>query len=167
MRITILVLLICLAGCGYHFPGQSGMLPGGVEKLYVPLFINKTSEPRLENVLGNRISEVFARSSKILQVSREDAAEAVLFGTISKYQSRALSYDRNDDIGEYRSTMTVDVVLQRVGSGEVLWKKNVSWSSVYRAERDKGTQSDLEEQAINEISLRLAEELLHQLLDDF
>lgn len=167
MRIITLVLVICLAGCGYSFPGKSGMLPGGVEKLYVPLFINKTSEPRLENKLGNRISEVFARSSKISQVGQEDAAEAILLGTISNYQSRALSYDRNDDVGEYRSTMTIDVILQRVGSGEILWDKKVSWSSVYRAEKDKGTQSDLEEQAINEISLRLAEELLHQLLDDF
>jgi len=167
MRIIALVLLFCLSGCGYHFPGQSGTLPGGVKKLYVPLFLNKTSESRLENKLGNRVSEVFARSSKISQVGQEDIAEAVLLGTIDSYQSRALSYGRNDDIGEFRSTMTVDVVLQRVESDEILWEKSISWSSVYRAEKDKGAQADLEQQAINEISLRLAEEILHQLLDDF
>jgi len=167
MRIVALVVLICLAGCGYNFPGKSGTLPGGVEKVYVPLFINKTSEPRLENKLGNRLSEVLARSSKISQVGQEDTAEAVLLGTILKYQSRALSYDRNDNIGEFRSIMTVDVALHRVGTDEVLWKKTISWNSVYRADKDKGLQADLEEQAINEVSLRLAEEILHQLLDDF
>ncbi len=167
MKIISLVLLICLAGCGYHFPGQSGALPGGVEKLYVPLLVNKTAEPRLENELNSRISEVFARSSKISQVSSPEAAEAVLRGTISSYQTRALSYDSNDDIGEYRSTMVVDVALQRTGSDEILWQKRISWSSEYSAAQDKGTQEDLEQQTIDEITLRLAEEILHQLLDDF
>ncbi len=166
--LTVVVLLcFCLVGCGYHFPGKSGTLPGGVEKLYVPLFVNTTSESRLENKLNYRISQVFARSSKISQVNDREAAEAVLSGTITNYRSDALSYDRNDNIGEYRSSMTVDVVLQRTGSDEVLWKKRISWSSTYRAEGDKGAQYDLEGQAINEITLRIAEEILYQMLDDF
>ena len=165
--LSFFVLLFCLSGCGYHFPGQAGALPGGVEQLYIPLFVNKTAEPQLEYKMTSRVSEVFSRNSKVSQVEKREQAEAILVGTIRSYQTRALSYDRNDAIGEYRSTMIVDAVLQQVGSEELLWEGTVTWSSEYNASKDKSAQEDLEQQAIEEITLRLAEELLYQLLDDF
>ncbi|MCK5913969.1 MAG: hypothetical protein KAG12_08805, partial [Desulfuromusa sp.] len=142
-------------------------LPGGVEQLYIPLFVNKTAEPQLEYKMTSRVSEVFSRNSKISQVEKGAQAEAILVGTVRSYQTRALSYDRNDAIGEYRSTMIVDAVLQQVGSEELLWEGTVTWSSEYNASKDKSAQEDLEQQAIEEITLRLAEEILYQLLDDF
>ena len=156
-----------LAGCGYHFPAQEGALPGGVEKIYIPLFVNKTAEPQLEIKLTSRLSEVFSRNSKISQVKNKESAEAVLKGTIRSYKSSALSYDQNDDIGKYRATMVVDVVLHESDSDEILWNKAVSWSEDYSSSSNKDDQYGLEKEAIDEISLRLAEEILHQLLDDF
>jgi len=163
----VFILLSSLLGCGYHFPGQSGALPEGVEKLYVPLFINKTAEPQLENKMTSRVSEVFSRNNKISQVEKSEYAEAVLLGTIRDYETRAVSYGSNDNIGEYRSTMVVDVVLQQADTERSLWQGNVSWSDEYSASDDKNLQEDLEQQAIDEITLRLAEEILYQLLDDF
>ena len=154
-------------GCGYHFPGQSGALPEGVEKLYIPLFINKTAEPQLEYKMTSRVSEVFSRNSKISQVEKSISAEAVLLGTIRDYTTRALSYNSNDNIGEYRSTMVVDAVLQQVETERSLWQGTISWSAEYSASEDKNLQEDLERQAVDEITLRLAEEILYQLLDDF
>ncbi len=168
MRILSFVLLLfCLVGCGYHFPGQAGALPGGVEKLYIPSFINRTAEPQLEYKMTTQVSEVFARNSKIVQVENPNNAEAILAGTIRDYKSRALSYDPNDNIGEYRSTMVVDVVLRQVETDQSLWQRTISWSEEYRAADDKNDQEDFEQQAIDEIILRLAEETLYQLLDDF
>lgn len=168
MRVlSFFILFFCLSGCGYHFPGQAGVLPGGVEKLYIPLFINKTAEPQLENKITSRVSEVFTRNSKIFQVENQNDAEAVLLGTIRNYQTRALSYDRNDDIGEYRSTMIIDAVLRQIETEQLLWEGTVNWSAEYRADKDRSVQEDLEQQVIDEITLRLAEELLYLLLDDF
>lgn len=166
-HIITLFFLLLLTACGYQFPGQGGALPGGVEKLYIPLFVNKTSEAQLDNKLSSRVTEVFARNSKISQVENPDQANAILVGSIDKYQSRALSYDKNDDISEYRSTMVVSAQLQSAHNKEVLWQKTVPWSVAYKAANDKSLQADLEQQAIDEICLRLAEELFYQLLDDF
>ena len=162
-----LVILLVLPACGYHFPGQGGALPGGVEKLYIPLFINKTSEVQLDNKLTSRVTEVFARNHKLSQVESPEQADALLEGRIDKYQSRALSYDKNDDISEYRATMIVSAQLRSARSKEVLWQKSVTWSVDYTAANNKALQADLEKQAIDEISLRIAEELFYQLLDDF
>ena len=163
----ILLSMLFLTGCGYHFPGQSGSLPAGVEKLYIPLFRNTTAEPQLENMMTSRVSEVFSRNSKISQVEDQDDAEAILEGTIRDYKSRALSYDNNDDISEYRSTMIIDAVLRQTKTEQLLWEGTVSWNEEYSAADDKIDQEDFEQQAIDEITLRLAEEILYKLLDDF
>ncbi|MCF6265360.1 MAG: LPS assembly lipoprotein LptE [Desulfuromusa sp.] len=165
--LLVFVFISSLLGCGYHFPGQSGALPEGVEELYIPLFINKTAEPQLENKMTSRVSEVFSRNSKISQVEKSENAEAVLSGTVREYKTRAVSYNSNDDISEYRSTMVVDVSLQHADTERSFWQSTVSWSTEYSASDDKNLQEDLEQQAIDEITLRLAEEILYQLLDDF
>lgn len=165
--VLFLLLLFCFMGCGYHFPGQSGTLPGNVEKVYISLFENKTSEPSLENTLTNRISEVFSRNNKISQVEKQNEAEALLQGTIRSYSSRALSYDSDDDIGKYRATIVVDVILKKILDEEILWTGTVNWSEDYSSSSDKNNQQDLEQSAIDEMTLRLAEEILYELLDDF
>lgn len=167
MRRLLLLLLLVLTGCGYHFSGQGGELPGGGKKLYLPLFVNRTAEPRLENRLASDLSLVFARNSAIAQVEQRELAEAVLEGVISSYSTRAVSYDRNDDISEYRATMSVDVKLRAVADGRLLWQGTVSWSDEYLAADDKNLQADYEREAKEEISMRVAEEILSRLMDDF
>lgn len=165
--IGLFIILFFLTGCGYQFPGQAGALPTGVEKLYIPLFINKTTEPQLEYQMTSRVSEVFSRNSKISQVEIPEYAEASLLGTIRSYKTRALSYDSTDAIGEYRSTMVVDAQLRQATTEQLLWEGSVNWSAEYSAADDKSAQEGFEKQALDEITLRLAEELLYQLLDDF
>lgn len=162
-----LILLLLVSACGYHFPGKGGTLPGGVKSLYIPLFINKTAKPQLENGLSDRVSEVFARNGNIVLVEQQQLAEAVLEGVITSYSSRPISYDQNDDISEYRATVTIETKLRQVEDGRLLWNGIVKWDENYIAASDKGLQADLEDEAVAEISLRLAEELLYRLLDDF
>ncbi len=163
----LLVLAFGLVACGYNFPGNSGTLPGGVEKVYIPLFINQTAEPQLENTMTNMVSEVFSRNRNIVQVKSSQEADAVLQGVVSNYSSKAISYDQNDDIGEFRATMTVTMTLVSTETKLPLWEKEISWKKVYNAADDKSLQEDYEQDAIEEISRRLAEEILYQLLDDF
>ncbi len=165
-RIACLLLLVLLVGCGYHFPGQ-GSLPGGVAKLHVPLFVNKTQEPLLENEFSDAVAEVFSRNGNISLVDRYDQAEAVLEATVTSYSSSALSYDKNDDINEYRATAVVEARLRQLSDGRLLWQGTVKWDDDYLAADDKAAQEDFEQEAIEEISIRLAEELLYRMLDDF
>lgn len=162
-----ILLIFVLVGCGYHFPGKNGVLPGGVTSVYLPLFANRTAEPQLENLLNNDVSEVFSRNPNILQVESQQLAEAILEGTILSYQTKAISYDSHDDISEYRITVSVSVHLRSVVDGRLLWQGKVAWDDEYLAADDKTVQEDLEHDAAQEISLRIAEEILSRLLDDF
>lgn len=169
MRIVLLlVVILCLSGCGYYFPGQGGTVPGQVNSIYIPLFVNRTAEPQLENRLTNKVSEVFSRRKSLSQVERPDLAEAILKGKIESYRSRPLAYDSQDNISEYRATMQVSAEL--LGGSEqqtVLWQAAETWSVDYLAADDKTRQEDLEDLAIEELSLRLAENLFYKFLDDF
>ena len=167
MRFVTIALLFVLAGCGYNFPGQGGALPGDVQKVYLPLFANRTSEPYLETLLSNDLSEVLARNANISQVESPQQAEALLEGMIISYTSTALSYDKNDDVGEYRATIGVEVTLRQVADNKLLWQGTVVMDDEYLAADDKNVQEDLERDAVEEISLRIAEEVLSRLLDDF
>lgn len=163
----LLILLLLLAGCGYHFAGQGGTLPGGVTRLEIPLAGNQSNEPGLESRLTNRLREVFARHPGITQVTEESDAEARLLVVIENYRSRALSYDSDDRIREYRATLTADVVLRETRTQSELWTNRLSWTADFRASDDKGFQEDLEEQAVDDVTRRLAEEILYRLVDDF
>ena len=165
--LPVFLLLLGLTACGYHPPGQSGALSGGAKTVYIPLFVNRTTEPQLENHLTSMVSEVLARNGNLAQVESRDHAETVLEGVINSYRTRPLSYDKQDNISEYRSTMEVTASLRQVSDGRLLWQRKITWEADYPAANDKMLQEDLEQQAIDEISRRLAEELYYHLLDDF
>lgn len=165
--LAILLLLAVTAGCGYHFPGQGNALPGGGKSVYLPLFVNRTLEPQLENLVSNEVSRSLARNGNLIQVEKKEQAEAQLEGIISSFTNSAIAYDKNDDISEYRARMKVDALLHRISDGRLLWQGSVTWSEDYSAADDKARQRDLKREAIEEISRRIADELLSRMLDDF
>ncbi len=160
------ITLLLLSGCGYHFAGQGGHLPGGVNKIYVAPINNLTSEPYLETRLISRVTDEFARSRQIVEVFNSAAAEAILTLTIRTYSRQAISYDSQDDIAEYDSAMTVDARLTGVESNQDLWQQRISWKSSYSVSSDKAAQDSAEAKAIAEICQRLAEELRFRLLSN-
>ncbi len=168
-RIVVLVALLALllSACGYRLQGRSDALPGDVRSLYVELFRNDSYEPFLENAVTNEVVGRFARHGRLEIVERPARAEGILGGRIVKYSNRALSYDRDDKIAEYRSQMTVTAMLRRVDNGEVLWKGSVVWQEDYAVSSDKFVQDEREQAAIQEISQRLADELFSHLIDNF
>jgi outer membrane lipopolysaccharide assembly protein LptE/RlpB len=166
-RIFPLFLLLLPAACGYHFPGDGAGPSAQVQTLYVGGIVNRTTEPFIETAVANAIIEAFSRRRGIRPIEDEDRAEALLTGAVTAYSSTPISYDRLDQIVEYRSSMTLEVTLQKQSDGRTLWKGAVSWSEEYLANSDKTLQEDNEAQAIASISDRLAEELHVRVMDNF
>lgn len=166
MRLLLLVIALSLGACGYHFPGQGGTLPGGVESIHIAMFDNQTREPLLENRLTTEVIAIFSGRSNIRQVAIEEA-EAQLTGRILSYDSRAISFQQGDQISKFRASMVVAVRLQRSANQALLWEGTVRWQTEYDAAADKMLQADDERRAQDELARRLAEEIFSRLLDDF
>lgn len=143
-------------------------MPGNVQTVHIPLMANQTSKTRLEHSFTSDVSRVLARNVKVTVVEQSSAAEAILVGKIIRYSHRAVAYNKNDDISKYRSTMVVEAELViNDQKRQSLWKKTISWSTDYSADDNKMNQSVAEDEAIEELSSRLAEELYDLLLNDF
>ncbi len=165
---AILVLTGLLAGCGYQLPGRTGTkLPAEVRTIHVQMFENRTYRPFLEFDLANFVIGRLARSRLLRLVDHREAADAVLNGSIVLYETVPISYDRQDQIREYRSRMSVEAVLRHAADGRVLWKGVVSWAEEYPSSMDKNVQEINELAAIRVISQRLAEEIYTRMVDDF
>jgi len=163
----LLPCLLCLFGCGYHFPGSESNLPAEVRSLYIELFANRTVEPFLENRITTSVIDWFARRNPRQIVEGRSGAEGVLTGAVTKYETEPISYDRNDEITEYRSTMTISATLRQTSDDRVLWKGRLEWSEEYPASLDKAAQEDNEAEAIAVIAERLAQELYFRITENF
>jgi outer membrane lipopolysaccharide assembly protein LptE/RlpB len=163
--LALFLIPLTLFGCGYT-PVTLG--PGiGVKTLFIEPLDNRTAEPFLDSQLTNSLRERFGRDRRLTLVNTRKDAEAILSGSVSSYNRKAVSYDRTDTISEYRSTMTVMASLRRVADGKILWKDNVVWSEESMNSNDRSVQEDYETIAIQEITERLAEQLYNRLQENF
>ena len=177
-------IIICLAlyatcllgGCGYHLSGTAdspSMIAG--KTIAIPMWRSKIFRPFLESILTGSLVDEFALRSGGL-VTREEAADLVLTGTIVSYTTVAVSYTAADQVREYRATMTIDAVLTEKRSQKVLWKGIMSSSQDYPAnpvgidikqQNRIALQQNNEETAVREISRKLAEQLYQKLTENF
>ena len=161
----LLILLLLLAGCGYHVPDAGDEWAGGTaRRLYVDLFENKTSEPYLENYITDAIVEELSRSRLIALTEDPAAAELHLVGSVDSFSSRALAYSSADRISTYRATMSITARLVRDGSDQVLWQQRQSRSEDYDAFLNKSLQLEGQRLAAQQVAKRLAEDVYAELL---
>ena len=165
MRRAAVLLLLLLAGCGYRFSG--GSLPGGVERLYLPLAVNQTAEPLLENQLAAPVTAVLGRQKGVVLVESPAKAQAKLLATILTYEVKPLSYDSNDRISEFQSRLLVHFELRQVSDDRLLWQSELQRLESYRAALDKNLQEDNEALAIERLLRNLADDLIYQLVSGF
>ncbi len=168
MRIALILIVVFLAGCGYHTPGSSDNWAGGDARiLYIQLIDNQTAEPYLENFLTDALVAELSRSRVVTLTEDQTLADARLVGEIKDFTSTAFAYGTSDQITEYRATMLISVRLLRIDTNEVLWQKNLQRSEDYLATVNKNLQLEGQRLSARQVSLRLAEDIYSSLLNSF
>lgn len=162
------MLLLVLGGCGYHAPGRGDSWLGGEGRtLYVELFANRTTEPYLDSVVTEEMAMQLSRSRLFELVEDRQAADLLLGGTVTGFDSHAVAYDADDRISEYAAVMLVNARLVRRGDGVVLWQGDLQRSETYPAAFDKNLRQEGESLAGRIIARRLAEDLLSRFWASF
>jgi outer membrane lipopolysaccharide assembly protein LptE/RlpB len=114
------LLAVVVAGCGYSFRGT---LPEHIQTVAVPVFANKTGEPRIESLLTNGVVEAFSTNGRLRVVRREDA-DAVLEGEVIGYSVVPISYDSQANVRQYRLTVTMNLKLLDMKKSGVLFEEH-------------------------------------------
>ena len=114
------LLAAAVAGCGYSFRGT---LPEHIQTVAVPVFVNKTGEPRLASVLTNGVVEAFSTNGRLRVVRREDA-DAVLEGEVIRYSVTSISYDSQANVRQYRLVVTMNLKLLDMKKSAVVFEEH-------------------------------------------
>ncbi len=132
MIITASVIQIFFSGCAYKLSYESDSLPGKVKNIQIPLFINDSNEVGVETFFTNSLKAEALRSKFVQLKNEEQEAEAILQGRIlgvdiiadeSVIEAKNTRYLPTETVIaiQYKVSVSVELVLKKKGSSEVLW----------------------------------------------
>jgi hypothetical protein len=101
-----------------------------VNSIAIPPFENQTAEYGLSESITEKVVDGFVQDN-VLKVLNQKEADAILYGTITKYQRRAYTYDEQENIKEYISEIYVKVWREEKNKKKNLWEENMKGWGVY------------------------------------
>jgi len=159
----LLAAALLMSSCGYRFSG-SGNLPGGIQRVFVTLLDNRTSETGLENTITGDLRYEFIRYNRNAD---KDEADAVLSGTVKSLRVETISRSGLHSSLERRVSVSLDLKLTD-RNGRVVWSvEGLADSESYRVESDSQGTDVNKRTALSALSKRLAENIYYRLTEDF
>lgn len=148
LRVLLLVVIAhVLSGCAYQFGYSDRSLPGGYQKVAIPVFENGTDTVGLEVYFTNAIRRQFARS-RVAKVANPKDAHVELIGKIISvtygHGGQVEGTEEGEDTQillptgtvlttEYRVVVVVQLILRRIDNKSELWKGDFKDELVYSA----------------------------------
>ena len=171
---VLLFALIFVQGCGYGFVTLQDTLPGGIKKVSIPTFENRTHEAGLENIFTAALRNEFFKS-KIVEVVATSEAEAEIRGTISGVHiSSAAHSERSLDgraskvlANQYTAKVDVDVSLVRLSDKKVIWTRTLTDEREYVTGENLLKNEVQQQAAFNRISTYLMEQSHDLMFENF
>ena len=118
-------LLLAVQGCLYGFAG--GGLPGHIKTVAVLPFDNQTAEPQLIQEVSDAVTEAMERRLG-LRLSSEESADAVVRGTIVRYDPDLLLSQQpgegNVQVTRRRVRLVLNVEIYDQREGKALWQRS-------------------------------------------
>jgi outer membrane lipopolysaccharide assembly protein LptE/RlpB len=155
-----------MLACGYHFQ-TAGVIPAGLEPIFVEVFENRTSEAGLESTVTNAVVFQFVKRNEAALAHNAADASVIMKGVIRSVALQTISTRGRDVAGERQVTLRIDVQLV-AADGKVKWAaKNLSDSEAYPVSNDKFLNDERQRAALTAVSSRIAERVYDRLIDNF
>ena len=169
LRHLTLLLLVTLAGCGYHQAGSATHIPANVRTLAVPIFKTNATAYHTEVVFTQAIIRELNTRTKyqILNTDSPDA-DATLHGTILTQTIAPLTYDANSgQSSSYLVTITARVLLV-AHDGHVLYRNDaVVYHEQYQSTQDLSGFIQEDGYAVKRIAKDFSQALVSDMLESF
>ena len=161
--------LLLLTACGYHTSAHSTVLPATIKTVAVPAFSNLTTRYKLTDRMPQAIAREFVTRTRYRVVPREEAADAVLRGTVISYTSFPTIFDpattRASGV-ELRVVLQVSLVER--ATGKVLFNRpNFEIRERYQISTDPLQYYEESESALDRASQETARQIVSTILEDF
>lgn len=168
-----LVSILAISGCGYT---TASLLPSDLKTIYIDNFknnINVTAEqndlrmyrgyrPGMETDITKAVIDRFLFDGN-LKIAPEEKADLILRAELMDYKRDSLRYDANDNVEEYRIKLIVNMKLEDVKKGTVLWTENgFAGETTYRI---SGAGAKTEGTAIRDAEIDLARRIVERTIE--
>lgn len=163
------LLVVLLAGCGYHAAGHSNRLPENVRVLAVPMFVNQTQTYGVEQLLTRDVVREFIDRTHYHVINAAgESADATLKGTVVSAQTAPLTYDpQTGRISSSLVTVTMKVSLVD-RSGRVLFDNpNYTFREQYQVSANVTSFFSEETPALQRMARDFAHTLVSDILEGF
>jgi hypothetical protein len=160
---------IVLFGCGYHVTGTSDHLPSGWNSIAVPIFVNDTTNYRIEQKFTQAVIREFISRSKYHVVQGAASADAVLHGEVLSIETAPVLF--NATTGEVTTMLvTVHTKLDLVDNKTqkpVYENTDMVFRSEYQISPDVKSFFNEQDPAVERMSRDLASHIVADVLEGF
>ena len=156
-RNIFIFISIVFISCGpYSFSGSS--VPGHIKSVAIPLFENETAEFGIKEKVTDALLDNFIKEN-ILQIADKKNADSIIQGTITRVSDAPYTFDENEDVQEFRVSISIDIVWYDQIKNVDLFEGGIVGWGVYSASSPEERADGLD-QAVE----RLVTEIINQTL---
>ncbi|RJR26714.1 MAG: hypothetical protein C4574_06910 [Candidatus Latescibacterota bacterium] len=118
-------LVLCAAGlaalvsCGYY--STKGRTAGDIKRIAVPYLSNETAEPEIEIEITRSVIDGLVKDNTLKVVTGEEA-DAVLEGTVERYQNVPFTFDTKLQAQQYRLLIAIRASLFDPKTNTYIWQ---------------------------------------------
>ena len=106
-KLTSILSLLFVVGCSYY--SMAGSLPPNINNVNIPLFINETSEFEISEKITSNIVDEIAIQNILKIINDEKNSDSTILGKITNVSDGPYSFDVNEQVSEYRFTLSVSI----------------------------------------------------------
>jgi outer membrane lipopolysaccharide assembly protein LptE/RlpB len=169
-RAAALLAAVCVvnAGCGYHTAGHADLLPSDLRILAVPAFVNQTQTYKIEQMLTAAVVQEFGTRTHYRVVSKSEAADATLHGTVLSTYTTPLTYESSTG----RAASVLVIVSMSVSladrQGRVLYQNpSYTFREQYQISQELSSFFEEDSPAFQRLSREFARTLVSNVLEAF
>ena len=152
----LLTLLVVFSCSPYSFSGSS--VPGHIKTIAIPLLENNTAEFGLTEQVTDALLDDFIKEN-LLQIVDQKDSDSVMRGTILKVSDVPYTFDENEEVQEFRVTISAKIIWYDNLNQINLFEGNIKGWGVYAASTPEDRIAGLDD-AVE----RLVTEVLNQTL---
>ena len=132
-KIISLNLIFLLFGCAYY--SMAGSIPANIKNVSIPLFNNETVEFELSEKLTSGIIQEIS-SQNIIKITNDIDSDSIINGVISSVSDGAYAFNNNEQVSEYRFSLSVKVSWIDNSNDRALFDKTFSAFGTYSIDDD-------------------------------
>ena len=164
--LTLIPLSLIVSTCGYRMAGQTTGLSESVKTIAITVFENESFEPNIEAAITRAVTQKFVNDGRLRVVTKEHA-DALLSGTVIRYELEALSFDQLNYATSYRIKISAAVTLKGTGESSLRMVRNVNAERSYSLGSSIASAESARLAAIDAVSRVIADNIVGLFLEGF